>query len=93
MSKDMQITFVSKDNSHSPYERITYVGGALGGGWKLTPQEAITQVERGKWYFYVSIEGKSVWGDVDLGPHGRMYLKSRLDGEEPKNLLSLPKCP
>ena len=93
MSKDMQITFVSKDNSHSPYERITHVGGTSGGGWKLTQQEAITQVERGKWYFYVSIEGKSGWGDVDLGPHGRKYPKIRLNGEEPKNLFSLPKCP
>ena len=94
MADNVQISCIHKRDRPSPHERISHVGGvnANGTGWILTEDDAIAGIESGKWKFFVSVQGKSVW--VVIATHqGRKYLKTEADGLAPNNLLSLPECP
>ncbi len=93
MAKTAQITCITKSNRLNPHERITHVGGRENGGWVITQEDAITHIESGKWKFYVSENGETVWVVVAVSRYGNKYLKTEADGEQPNNLLSLPGCP
>jgi len=89
----VQISCINKRQHYNPHERIESVGGTHAGKrWKLTETQAIAGIREGKWKFYTSVNGRSVW--VIIAIHkGREYLKTEADGYEPNNLLSLPECP
>ncbi|NIE81725.1 DUF3892 domain-containing protein [Asaia sp. As-1742] len=87
-----QIRCINKRQHPNPHERIISVGGHSGGrSWKISESEAILQIERREWGFFVSVGGHPV--AVVVATHnGRKYLKTAADGYEPNNLLSLPEC-
>ncbi len=95
MASNVQITCINKSDRYNPHERILSVGGTNqdGSRWKLNQLAAIAGIEEGKWQFYVSVAGKSVWVIVAISQYGHKYLKTVNDGEHPNNLLSLPECP
>jgi hypothetical protein len=84
-----EVMCINKRDRFSPYKRITHIGGE---GWKITLQEAIEGIESGKWSFYVRQGGRTVNVIVSASAHGNAYVKTKPDGEETNNLLSLPEC-
>jgi hypothetical protein len=84
-----------KSDRPNAHERILQVGGVNPGGtrWKLSQEQAIAGIEDGRWQFYVSVNGQTVWVIVAVSRYGNKYLKTTADGEHPNNLLSLPECP
>ena len=95
MAQSVQIQCINKTPRLNPHERIQSVGGigADGNRWKLTLEGAIAGIEQGKWQFYVSVQGVSVWVVIAVSAYGHKYLKTQNDGDQPNNLLSLPECP
>lgn len=76
--------------------RIDSIGGATGaegtnGPWTLKLDPAIAGIESGKWAFWTSANGRDVQVIVATR-NRRKYLKTEADGDEPNNLLSLPRC-
>jgi Protein of unknown function (DUF3892) len=93
VADNVQISCINKRQHYNPHERIESVGGMHAGKpWKLTETEAIAGIKEGKWKFYTSVNGRSVWVIIAIH-NGREYLKTEADGYEPNNLLSLPECP
>ena len=95
MAQQVQIGCINKSDCPNPHERILYVGGVNPDGtrWKLSQEQAIAGIEDGRWQFYVSVNGQTVWVIVAVSRYGNKYLKTTADGEHPNNLLSLPECP
>ena len=94
MAANHQVMCINKTDRKSAHERISRIGGNKSDGtpWRLTLADAIAGIEAGKWSFYVSVGGKSVWVIIATSAAGHKYLKTEADGEQPNNLLSLPEC-
>jgi hypothetical protein len=94
MAQQVQIQCINKSDRTNPHERILRVGGTNQDGtrWRLTQEDAIAGIEGGRWQFYVSVNGQTVWVIVAVSRYGNKYLKTTADGEHPNNLLSLPEC-
>ena len=95
MASKHEVKCINKSDRYNPHERIINIGGVNPNGtrWKLSQQAAIEGIERGEWSFYVTRDGKTVDVIVAVSQHGTKYIKTEADGEQPNNLLSLPKCP
>lgn len=95
MADSVQIGCINKTNRLDAHERIQKIGGVNPNGsrWTLSLDDAIAAIEAGKWRFYVSVKGQSVWVEIAVSAAGNKYLKTTADGLQPDNLLSLPECP
>lgn len=95
MASRHEVRCIRKSNRQDPHERITHIGGVNADGtrWTLTQIDAIKGIEDGKWEFFVRKDGKEVDVIVATSRYGHKYLKTKADGEQPNNLLSLPECP
>jgi len=89
-----EVKCINKSDRYNAHERITHIGGVNSDGtrWKVSQSDAISGIESGKWKFYVSVQGQTVWIIVSKSASGNKYLKTENDGEQPNNLLSLPEC-
>lgn len=93
---DVRIECVNKTPRQDPHLRISHVGGRNGDGtrWKLSQPEAVAGAQSERWSFYVEQPpGHRVEVIVATSRYGHPYLKTRADGEQPNNLLSLSACP
>ena len=94
MADRHEVLCINKSDRMNPHERITHIGGrnSDGAAWKITQETAITEIEAGKWSFFVSRGGRTANVIVSVSKLGHKYLKTENDGEQPDNLLSLPEC-
>src|SRR5580693_7041621 len=96
MATRVRIECINKTDRTNAHERIASFGGknADGSRWRLTQDEAVAGVRRGKYAFYVERPaGHAVDVVIAQSPYGHEYLKTVPDGEHPNNLLALPECP
>jgi hypothetical protein len=96
MASSHRVKCINKTDRSSPHERIRHIGGVNHDNtrWKLSQHDAIQGIENGKWAFYVEQPaGDRVDVVVAKSAAGNKYLKTRADGDQPNNLLSLPECP
>ncbi|GEN09142.1 hypothetical protein MFU01_41790 [Myxococcus fulvus] len=92
----VRVSCVVKDDRFSRYESIQSIGGVNpdGSNWKLSLQDAIVAIERGTYgEFYVERPTGDRVRVVVAERNGKKYLRTSADGDEPNNLLSLPRCP
>ncbi|WP_343606162.1 DUF3892 domain-containing protein [Fluviicola sp.] len=94
MAISREISCIKKTNRSSAHERISEIGGKYSDGtqWKLTLGQAISGIENGTWSFYVKKNGHLVDVIISKSALGHKYLKTKNDGDQPDNLLSLPEC-
>jgi hypothetical protein len=90
----VQVGCINKTHRPEPHERIRAIGGLAGGArWKLREEEAIQEIRRERYTFYVE-RPPGVRVNVIIASHlGRDYLTTEADGLQPDNLLALPECP
>lgn len=92
----IRIQCINKTNRYDAHDRIHSIGGVNADGtrWKLSQQQAIADIEAGKYAFYVERPaGHRVNVIVATSRFGHKYLKTTADNEQPDNLLALPECP
>ena len=89
-----EVSCINKSDRPNPHERILSIGGKNpdGTAWKVSQSEAIQGIESLRWDFFVRRQGYEVGVIVATSRYGHKYLKTRPDGEQPDNLLSLPEC-
>jgi len=94
MADKHEVKCINKSNRMNPHERITNIGGVDGNGtnWKIPQESAIAGIESGKWSFFVNRGGSIADVIVATSQYGHKYLKTKSDGEQPDNLLSLLEC-
>ncbi len=86
------IECIIKSIRSTPYDRALAIAGTEDGtGWKMTESEAIAAIESGQYSFFILNEEAEVTVTV-AGRDGQKYLKTELDEDIPKLLLSLPEC-
>lgn len=99
MAQHLRIRCVAKTDRTNAHERIHSVGGVKPNGsqWKLTQDQAISDIEDGTCVFYIEIPaGHRIDVIVAVSAYGtsvNKYLKTTADREQPDKLLSLPACP
>ncbi len=94
MASRHRVSCINKADRYNPHKHITHIGGVNNNNrWKLTEEQAIKDIESGKYEFYVHAGGRTVEVIISISSAGNKYLKTTADGEKPDNLLSLPECP
>jgi hypothetical protein len=90
-----QVLCINKDDRYNPYERIQFIGGKFpdGNRWKISQADAINHIRNQEHSFFVSVSGVEAEVEVAISPYVHYYIKTKPDGNEPNNLLSLEECP
>ena len=90
----LKVKWVDQSDQPDLYQRISYIGGYAGEfQWKHTHAQAIQSIEHGLFHYYVEKDARALKLEVGLAPNGCKYLKTPVDGNQPKLLLDLPECP
>lgn len=93
MAEGYRVDCSRKTGRQGAHERISAIGGYLGGErWIHTQEQAIDNITNKKINYYVD-RPKGHRVNIIIGTlNGRKYLKTENDGEQPNNLLELPDC-
>lgn len=94
MTKEFQVTCITKPDRFSTHEHITHIGN-MAGNWRLPREDAIRRIDSKQDAFYTidKATGRKVYvgvvrGDGDKAP----YLRTYADGKWNDNLLAQQEC-
>lgn len=89
---EYQIKYVNLGGGNETHH-ITEVGGDGGNGWRLAVASVIANIQKGEHFYTLDGRGTKAyvdpWPNAASGPH----IRSRPDGTQRDNLLSLPPIP
>ena len=94
MSKEYEVTCITKPDRFSQHEHITHIGSVTG-NWKLTRESAIKQIESKQAVFYTvdKSTGRKAYVGVVHGDGAKApYLRTHADGKWNDNLLAQREC-
>lgn len=94
MTKEYQVTCITKPDRFSTCEHITHIGN-MEGNWKLTREQAIRRIEGSQEAFYTidKSTGRKVYVGVVRGDGNKApYLRTHADGKWNDNLLAQQEC-
>lgn len=94
MTKEYQVTCITKPDRFSTHEHITHIGN-MAGNWKLTREQAIRRIEGSQDAFYTidKSTGRKVYVGVVRGDGNKApYLRTHADGKWNDNLLAQQEC-
>ena len=92
----VQIRCVERNEHAVDHDQILSIGGVNSNGkrWKISVKEAISQIEKGKYVFYIqTAKGAQIDIIVAQTESGTRYLAARGGDDASQHLLSLPQCP
>jgi hypothetical protein len=95
MINNVEIRCITRSSHTEFYERIISIGGVKkdGSPWKMTEVDAILDIKKGVYSFYVDRGGFPLDVIIAISPSGQEYLKTVADADQPAVLLNLPECP
>ena len=89
-----EIKCITKAVETNPHERITHVGGSGVHPWKLPLDQAINQIEKGRWTFYIKTpDNGRLHVVIAEDEDGTKYLTTEPDSAQKNGLFNLPQCP
>jgi hypothetical protein len=90
---DVLVSCIRRVAHYNAHEGITHLGGPGGGGWLLTREQVIANIEsRTNTFFTLAADGKRADIGVVDGLTGK-YVRTYADKEWSDNLLNLAQCP
>lgn len=93
MAEEYRVDCITKTGRSGAHERISAIGGYLGGTkWTHTQEKAIDNIEKNIIKYYVDRPKGHRVNIIVATLNGRKYLKTQSDGEQPNNLLDLSDC-
>jgi hypothetical protein len=92
---EFEVTCITKSTTHGSCEHITEIGGHSGGGWRLSKEAAIHQIENKIAAFFTvdRATNRKVYVAVVREPGKAPYLRTHADGKWNDNLLAQTSCP
>ncbi len=92
---EFQVTCINKSHPHAGHEHITEIGGLAGGGWRLSKDTAVYQIDNNIAAFYTVdyTTGKKAYVGVVREVGKVPYLRTHADGKYNDNLLAQTACP
>jgi len=93
--QEFEVTCITKSPSHGGHEHITEIGGTGGGGWRLSKETAIYQIDNKIAAFYTidRTTGRRVYVGVVREAGKAPFLRTHADGKWNDNLLAQTTCP
>src|SRR5690606_5521067 len=90
--RKVEVSCIRKTDRSNQHERISHIGGKYEDiYWKVPIEEAISNIEKGFFHYYVNNGGHEV-SIIIATNNGTKYLKTESDDTEANNLLELPEC-
>ena len=94
MTKEYQVTCITKPDRFSTHEHITHIGN-VAGNWRLPREDAIRRIDGQQDAFFTidKSTGRKVYVGVVRGDGNKApYLRTYADGKWNDNLLAQQEC-
>jgi hypothetical protein len=94
MCTSHEVTCIVKGNGHNGRPTVSHIGGQTpeGRGWRMPMTEAFDGILKGRWIFFITVEGKRHDLRVTVDRDGARYLAVKDEAASGSGLIELPEC-